>query len=278
MATTWRILISMRTDANTAAPTDVADVLRAEVDEIRHALQDRANASVRLERLVSPFAQPTPPDPSEPVDQSADTGSEWLITIEAQTYSDHVIEQYFVLHSVERLQKKLGDDIFVDLTRSSGGTTRYVGAIAGGFRIVVSVNPSAQIGALQRIESDVRSVAGELRNAIEIRGLGWVRIVWHSLVPDLDTQGGIDPRGERPTTPCTFAEIVIEQDAEQLSESEPFADFVAGLCHAVAVPWTDSAETPVAVSVLRFTLEPPDPRPQFHFRGLARPWLDDGKV
>lgn len=275
MSTTWRILVSMPAGASSASTANVTDVVRAEVEEIRTALQDRANGTVRLERLVSPLVHPAPLDASDPTATPTDDGAPWLVTIEAQTYSDHVIEQFFVLHSIERLRQQLGNDAVVELTRSAESELQCVGNASGGYRIVVSVDPRAPIGDLSRVRADVRAVTRMLSEPVEIRELGWVRVVWHSLPPD-ETEPGFDPDGMRPLPPITVAEIVIDQDADQLSRRDPFAGFLSRLCHAVAVPWNDDPDSSVTVSVERFTVEPPNELAQQFFGGLDRPWAARG--
>ncbi|MFM7045480.1 MAG: hypothetical protein ACKOYG_08035 [Ilumatobacteraceae bacterium] len=275
MAATWRILISRPMGATGASTAVVASVIRAEVEEIRAALEDRAMGMVRLERLVSPLLHPASLDPSDSTTTPTDGDSQWLVTVEAQTHSDHAIEQFLVLHSIERLQQQLGNDVHVDLTRSAESNLHPVGDVAGGYRIVVSVDPDAPIGELRRVRADVLAVARILSEPVEIRKLGWVRLVWYPLPPD-EADRRFDPDGRQPTTPITVAEIVIDQDAEQLSVHEPLDGFLSGLCHAVAVPWNDDPDSLVSVAVQRFTVEPPNRHAQDFFGGLEQPWASHG--
>lgn len=92
MTTMWHIRISPPTDVSDTNPVNVADAVLAEVGAMRTELQDRANGSVRVERLVSAHCDPLPwpdPDTESPLRREK---TDWFVTVETDRESGPVVE------------------------------------------------------------------------------------------------------------------------------------------------------------------------------------------
>lgn len=261
MATMWHIRISPPTDVSDTNPVNVADVVLAEVDAMRTELQDRANGSVRVERLVSAHRNPLPWPDSDTESPSRRDQADWFVTVETDRESGPVVEEY-LRFAADSLERALGEDAYVELIRTADARSTYLGEMAAGHRVVIGLPTDRPVSDLPKVREFVGAAAEWLAGAIEIRELGKVRVEWSSLSGGDSTLTSADS-SPRATGAVKVAEIVVDRDAAAMEkENGEYRGWVHALCQHVAcapgtVPWT--------ASVHRFVVEAPSPNDAFNF-------------
>ena len=263
MASRWHIKVSTVATAEEAddAQVRITEAVRSETEALCSDLADRANLVIAVERLASPSVDPVGPLGSNGSGNPSSQFTDWLVTVEVHDGPDAVVEMR-LLDLCERLEHDIEDVALVELTRSVERRVQHVGRVDAGYRIVIGLPTDRPLSDLPTVRDFVSAAAEWLAGAIEIRGLGKVRVEWSALSVAGSTFASPD---SSPTVELSarVAEIVGDRDAAAMeAENGQYRGMEHALCQHVAcapgtVPWT--------ASVHRFVVEAPSPNDTFNF-------------